>query len=93
MRAHGEIFIVSGGSTPMFKQSTRATETVFMRSFVRHFCRSPSSSPSSSAYNLAESRCRSSHKNIGYATFAAGRRDADADADADAVSDPSSRSR
>lgn len=35
-RAHGEILITSGGSTPMFRQSTRATAVVFKRSFWRH---------------------------------------------------------
>ena len=34
--AQGEIFITSGGSTPMFRHSTSATAVVFSRSFWRH---------------------------------------------------------
>ena len=65
MRAHGDIFKTSGGSTPMFKHKTSATDVVFIRSFIRHFDTTFSrdvdtSEPSSLA------PWRSSVRNIGY---------------------------
>ena len=35
-RAHGDIFMTSGGSTPMLRHSTSATAVVFNLSFCRH---------------------------------------------------------
>lgn len=43
-RAHGEILMTSGGSTPMLRHSTSATAVVLSRSFCRHFETIPSSS-------------------------------------------------
>ena len=52
MRAAREIFIVSGGSTPIFRHNTNATLTVFIRSFVLHF---PLSSPSYASVSSSSS--------------------------------------
>ena len=50
IRAHGEIFRTSGGSTPMLRHRINATLIVFMRSFMRHLLTtSASSSPAAPA--------------------------------------------
>ena len=69
-RAHGEILSTSGGSTPMFKHITSATDVVFMRSFMRQRETSAARGRSSakralSRHNSAAS-CQSSQKNSGY---------------------------
>ena len=69
MRAHGEILSTSGGSTPMLRHITSATDVVFMRSFMRQRETSAACSaretPAPSRHTSADS-CRSSQKNSGY---------------------------
>lgn len=60
-RAHGDILMTSGGSTPMFRHRTRATATVFRRSLPlrqRDTRDSPSSGLSPSASPDIRKLCR-----------------------------------
>ena len=62
-RAHGEILMTSGGSTPMFRHRTSATAVVLSRSFWRHLETMPSSgTPSKLPPPCASCRACASYK-------------------------------
>ena len=69
-RAHGEILSTSGGSTPMFRHITRATDVVFMRSFMRQretsaACWIVLAVPALELRHTSAASCLSSQKNSG----------------------------
>ena len=64
IRAQGDIFRTSGGSTPMLRQRMSATDVVFMRSFILHLD-TTSLLPPGVSVPVSLCSCRSSQKNMG----------------------------